>query len=546
MPPTRTAISSPVGGDCGTILLMIRLRYPQYIGLLFLLVTASPLAAQFRVAPYVQYPRTNAISVFWFTDTDRSGTIECREAETDKLIGRGETKPVRVTALAYTPWEAQRFFAGDPPAPPYRHRANIVGLSPGKSYKYKVVQGDATFEGSFKSAPDGDTPVRFAVYADCETEPESTGTPTMWPDPKDPQRRRPYLLDQTNGYALNIDMMRRRKPDFIVIAGDIVETGGEQRDWDEFWKHNTNPDPARSLAASAPILPVLGNHDYYAGSHGGPWHQAYGGADPVLRYRAYFLVPDNKSEHASHRGRYYRFDYGPVTLIAIDSNNGQPHRSQRDTNFGLKEKGEGGDRDAPDFNPGSPQHRWLVDQLVDARRKAKFVFVAFHHTPYSSGPHGRPPGEGRGYDTLSSVPTQVLTATFMEHRVDAVFGGHDEMLERSEIRDDKTGHVMHVYDVGIGGDGLRAPTPGVLNSRRKFLAHFDSPERWKDGQLVSGGKHYGHVEVNVVQEADRWKAVLTPVYALPVFDPDRKRLTGYRRMAYDDVVTLTYQAGSKP
>ena len=30
--------------------------------------------------------------------------------------------------------------------------------------------------------------------------------------------------------------------DLIIIAGDLVQCGGEQRDWDEFWLQNNNSD----------------------------------------------------------------------------------------------------------------------------------------------------------------------------------------------------------------------------------------------------------------------------------------------------------------
>jgi len=26
----------------------------------------------------------------------------------------------------------------------------------------------------------------------------------------------------------------------VAIAGDLVQSGGEQRDWDEFWAHNSD------------------------------------------------------------------------------------------------------------------------------------------------------------------------------------------------------------------------------------------------------------------------------------------------------------------
>jgi hypothetical protein len=133
-----------------------------------------------------------------------------------------------------------------------------------------------------------------------------------------------------------------------------------------------------------------------------------------------------------------------------------------------------------------------------------------------------------------------LTDLFIEHGVDAVFSGHDEMYEHALI------DGIHFFDVGIGGDGLRGPYMGEdgryvhpsEDPSQLFLAHLDSPEVWNGQQLVSGGKHYGHMEVNVFQESDgRWLAELSPVYVFPLIDAEGN-ITGWERRVYDDVTVV--------
>ena len=119
------------------------------------------------------------------------------------------------------------------------------------------------------------------------------------------------------------------------------------------------------------------------------------------------------------------------SVVSLDLNNGRPNRSDRDTNWHLLGDGEGGK--APDWVPGSRQHRWLREALETARREAAFTFVMFHHCPYSSGPHARPPGEWPEGDDLSGVPLRELTPLFMEYGVDVLLTGHDEMLEHSVV-----------------------------------------------------------------------------------------------------------------
>ena len=75
------------------------------------------------------------------------------------------------------------------------------------------------------------------VYADSETEPASRRKHGDWPEPHGDSKRH-YLVSQTEAYAQNLRVIEAREPHFIAIAGDLVESGGEQRDWDEFWRHN--------------------------------------------------------------------------------------------------------------------------------------------------------------------------------------------------------------------------------------------------------------------------------------------------------------------
>lgn len=89
-----------------------------------------------------------------------------------------------------------------------------------------------------------------------------------------------------------------------------------------------------------------------------------------------------------------------------------------------------------------------------------------------------------------------------------------------------------------GGEWKRGPQEGLMNPYQKFLVHNDVPEIWEGKRLV-GGKHYGHLEVEVTPlSADHWQAVLTPVYILPNFDASGTTDLGYERRVYPDSVVL--------
>lgn len=434
--------------------------------------------AEWLVAPYLQDPGRQSMSLIWFS----TGT----QPQAVYLDGQERTwmsQPEPAPALDYGSWERKQFPQDCPRRTAYRHRVRLDGLEPGKRYAYRV--GDRS--GEFRTAPHPDQSVRFVAYADSETEPESRGACVDWPSTDPSVKGRKYLVDQTRGYEANLTIMEQRRPDFVVLAGDLVETGGEQRDWDEFWKHNAR------LASHIPLVAIQGNHEYFAGPQQGRF-EPEASERAIGKFLTYF--------GAGRQHRYFRMDYGPLTLIGLDCCNGQPDSGPADTNHHLTSQGSG----APDFNPGSAQYRWLEEQLKSARQSSKFTFVTFHHCGYTSGPHSLPPGK----DKQSGLPTQVLTPLFQEYGVTALINGHDEMMEYSRVGD------LHVFDVGIGGDGLRSPEPVLTNPHLVFLAHRDSPERWEGGRLLDGGKHYGHLEVEVRPEGGTWKAVMTPVYVFPV------------------------------
>lgn len=512
---------------------MSSLRYPL---LLFVAILADGVASaeSFRVLPYVQNPAQDAMTIRWLSDESEPGVLTVESADAVRTF---RSQPLLAHALAYNPFKPEP--GGPHPGLPWMHSVRVTGLKTGTRYAYRVHQGSKETSGSFRTAPTADTAIRFLVYSDPETEPESTTSPPVeWPAPINSNRPAgitKYLADQTVGYRNNIRFMAARNPDFILLTGDLVETGGEQRDWDEFWRHNSGDYGA--IAVSVPILPALGNHENFAGPGGG--YSAEGANFATDKFLTYFEVPANLATNPKHQGRYYRIDYGPITIITLDSSDGLPHKSDADTNHNL----EGSN--APDFNPGSEQYQWFERQLADAQRKSRFTFVQFHHTMYGSGPHSIPFGR-ENFSGQSGIAMRVLKPLLFRYGVDVVFSGHDEMLERSmatdfETRPDGTihPHSIHFYDVGIGGDGLRGPSIGFDNPFRKFLAHDDSPEVWNGKQLVSGGKHYGHLEVNVAPNTEgMWQAELTPVQIFPRLDNDGV-VIGWERRIYDDVVTIS-------
>ena len=76
------------------------------------------------------------------------------------------------------------------------------------------------------------------------------------------------------------------------------------------------------------------------------------------------------------------------------------------------------------------------------------------------------------------------------------------------------------------------------NPYEAFRVHKDCPEVWKNGFLVDGGKHYGHLEVNIsTNRKGRWEATLESAYIFVTTNASGKAV-GFERRVYPDVIRV--------
>jgi hypothetical protein len=565
-------------------------------------VIALPASADFRINPYLQNPSSDGMYFTWFSASAGAGSLS--------ISGPGLPSPLVFnspgsfeSALGYTNAELAQnitglskgswLVAGDN----YKHTVDVRSLQANTTYQYSVLQGNSVFQSSFKTAPTRDawTSIRFVAMADSETEPAGRTSRREWQpgalaagslgrpastvggswDQKFGTRVQAgvrilnYPLTEDEGYRRNVQMVNSRKPDFLVMPGDLVQGGGYQPGWDEFFRQNAGT--VGSGLSSRPILPALGNWENFGALNGGYGTDADGRFGPKFgrdKYHVYFDAPANGTPE--HRDNYYRVDYGPVTIITLDSSNGLPDdRPQNYTNklTGTQFNGPGtdtqnnftreqyeaaGGTDLSDFNPGSAQWNWAQQQLADARAKGQVVFVQFHHVPFSNGEHGV--GMDHALTTgQGGTPMRQYHSMFEQFGVVGVLSGHSEMFERSFVDSNGDGFGVQYYDVGVAGDGLRSgkkngnllSDPALnYNSFSQWTADQSEGEQWAlvDGvlQLVGGGKHYGHLEVDIEHlgtDALYAKVTLTPVYLFPVLDSEYNLVETQRRV-YDDAVTV--------
>ena len=506
--------------------------------------SADPALAAFRILPYLQEPSSTGMRINWFTTVAEAGTLRVTAAAGGAAL-EFQSTPVAVPEALYSELEESEraefpdMFANAN----FIHSVLLEGLTPGTVYRYTVQQGESTFESTFRTAPEPATAERLRIiaFADSETDPDGRAIFRNWEPAHQhtestgrPEDVTKYLATETRGFIENLKVIESRQPDLVVLAGDIVQGGGYQRAWDEFFFHTAGK--FGTLMTHTPLMLALGNWETF-GARNGEYEPE---AIHKSRRKSLAHIDGPPNNNPKYEDAYYRVDYGPVTLLTLDSTNGLPDDTDFDTNINIDSATYPGD-DQPDLNIGSDQWNWTMAQLKDARAKGQVIFVQFHHIPYSSGGHILPVSMENS-SGQAGLPMRIYTPAFQEYGVVAVLCGHNEAFERSLVGD------VIFYDAGVAGDGLGAPEsekdPRCANPYQQWIAHADDPERWKGRQLVDGGRHYGHVEIDLVRKGDTWDVTFTPVYTFPVNDAGGT-VTGFERRVYDDVVHLTIDRNGK-
>ncbi|ACB52840.1 hypothetical protein cce_3492 [Crocosphaera subtropica ATCC 51142] len=560
----------------------------------------------FRINPYLQQPSSDGTYITWFTEDNISSEVS--------ITGPGLNVPLTFTInptfepiLSYTDAELNQEIDGLESGSwlldneNYKHTLDIRDLLPDSTYEYSVTVGDDTFQSSFETAPTAEDwdQIRFVVLSDSETEPRGRVNRRDWQQGalEEESLLRPdiegslwaetfgvsgdslnYPLTENVGYRNNLEIINSREPDFMMMPGDLIQGGGYQPAWDEFFRHNAGEFD--SGLSEYPILPALGNWENFGALNGGYGTDPDGRYGPLFgreKYDVYFDAPDNGTPE--HQDNYYRIDYGPITILTLDSSNGEPDDNRNnyggegqppqisgqeytgpgtDTqeNITREQYEAAGGTDLADFNPGSPQWNWAIKQLESAREQGQIIFAQFHHAPYSNGTHGLPmnheDSSGQG-----GTPMRQYHPLFEEYGVVAVFSGHSEMFERSFVDEDNDGEGVYYYDVGVAGDGMRGQRTdenGNLLSYNEFsqwTADQDEAELWQEVngvlQNVAGGKHYGHLEVNLenLVEENLTQITFTPVYSFPVLDANYNLIDTERRV-YGDEIIIELEQTSEP
>lgn len=346
------------------------------------LLAQSAREDQFLVKPYLQFSTKNGMYVLW----------ETKETATSRVdFGEARWNAPQAVLDRTVKLEGTRLM----------HELFLNELKPETNYFWQVTsitdKGDTlrTPVYSFKTAVQDSSAYMFALIGDTQ---RNGRTPWAW--------------------GKVAEQVWEDRPNFVVLAGDLVDQGFKKTDWTEHFFPYGQP-----LMSRVPIYPVLGNHEQDA-----PY------------YYQYIVAP--KPEY------YYTFTYGNAQFFMLDSNR--------------------------DLAEGSEQYEWLEWEL--AKSTATWKIAVHHHPPYSSDndDHGN---TNAALSTLGGSNARNLVPLYERYGLDFCLFGHTHLYERTwplkENRINMKEGVVYINSGGAGG-GLEnfAPTRSWFTVEVESVHHY--------------------------------------------------------------------------
>jgi hypothetical protein len=332
------------------------------------------------IEPYLQDLTKNSIKIVWWTET-----------KTEQNVAH-IVDPINIAINATSIQLDGVIFI--------RHVAVVKELKPSTEYKYYVESdGVRSQRYQFRSVVTRDEPFHFVYLGDGQNSDNQV------------------IIRRRALYKTVIDL----NPYFIVCGGDTVEYGtynSFEKTWESFFRQIcTTTQGGLPVASTIPHYFAVGNHEIYDPEHD---RYASGGLSgtSMARFKAFCINPDNRSNDPRWNGRYYTFTFGCATFIILDLNN--------TSNDSLDNHDKIPDGCSPDWEPGSEQYNWMIEQLKIAERTSAFTFIFAHPSPYSRGEHGT---SDKGIDYQRGYELRALDPIFRMYGVDAVFSSHDHMVE---------------------------------------------------------------------------------------------------------------------
>jgi predicted phosphodiesterase len=336
---------------------------------------------EFQVKPYLQFSTQTSMVILWETTGPGTSVVEYGEA-------------------TFNAEEANLSEKATDDEMKTMHEVVLTGLKPETNYFWRVRTADSTGAElvsdvyTFKTAVNDSTAYMFALIGDSQM---NSRTPWAW--------------------ERIAELVWKKRPNFVVHVGDIVDDGNRLTDWTEHFFPG-----GHILMSRYPMYTALGNHE-----------------NDSDYYYQYFHNPPPEY--------YYTFKYGNAQFFVIDTNR--------------------------DVTPGSEQFTWLEWEL--AKSDATWKIALHHHPPYSSeaDDHGDTSKEASTMGTHA----RNLVPLYEEYGVDFNLFGHTHVYERTwPLKNDMVNErdgVIYINSGGAGG-GLEdfAPTRNWFTAELQTGHHF--------------------------------------------------------------------------
>jgi 3',5'-cyclic AMP phosphodiesterase CpdA len=298
---------------------------------------APPVTPAIVVQPYLQWITQTEATIRWETNFPCVGQVSWGVSEkTDQLVS--EPEPRTYHEIKLTNLEPEMLYY-------YRTLSKADGPAVVTSESGKVLESAVS---TLQTANLPDTPFGFVVLSDTQWQPKVAGSlaNAAW------------------------DL----RPNFVVIAGDLVDAGNSKKQWTNDFFGALKP-----LVERVPFYPVLGNHE-----------------QDTRFYYDYMSLPNPEY--------YYTYRFGNTQFFMLDTNR--------------------------DVRPGTEQFKWLEKEL--AASKARWKICVHHQPPFSSDDdYGNDWKRPIRRATLGDMKSKPLVELYDRYEVDIVWCGHVHSYERT-------------------------------------------------------------------------------------------------------------------
>lgn len=299
-------------------------------------------AASLVRGPYLQRPSDTVVEVLWTTSSPNLGSVAYRP---DALAGQPRKEVLAGGGFSEEGRAPRSWTIAGGAVPQESHRVVLPDLAPGIVYEYEILGDGSALSPTLRfRAPRcaGDQSLAFGVIGD------TTGGTVP---------------------AAIAEQLSRGGIDLVLHVGDVVYPDGRLEDYDSNFF-----SPFAPLLASAPIMPILGDHDIRT-ANGAPFFETF----------------DLPSNGITANPRFYSFRQGEAEFFCLDV-------------------------ESSAFGEDSDQYVWLEQGL--AASTADWKFVTVFEPPFSAG-------------NSNVIEQIVLSPLFERYGVDLVFSGHEHLYERT-------------------------------------------------------------------------------------------------------------------